>query len=94
VRLFSFDETDVFSQANPQLQVMAGHEAAAAMATIPHNQARGFVFGKQGNDWFVVNSSHLNQPDVQPNSMHMAPQTFNEVVTALHQAGLSNPIIH
>jgi hypothetical protein len=35
IRLFTFDETDAFSRANPGLQVMAGHEAAAAMAAVP-----------------------------------------------------------
>jgi hypothetical protein len=32
VRIIPYDETDAFSQANPHLQVMAGHEAATAMA--------------------------------------------------------------
>jgi hypothetical protein len=94
VRLFTYDETDAFSRANPHLQVMAGHEAAAAMAGIPADQARGFMIGKQGNDWHIINGSHLNVPDGQPNGMHMAPQTFNEIVTALQAAGVQNPIVH
>jgi hypothetical protein len=94
VRLFSYDETDAFSRANPQFQVMAGHEAAAAMAGIPPDQARGFVLGKQGNDWHVINSSHLNGPDGQANRMHLAPQTFNGIVSALRSAGVQNLIVH
>lgn len=44
VRIFSFDETNAFSRVNRPLQVAAGHEAAAAMAGIPSDQAkRGFV---------------------------------------------------
>jgi hypothetical protein len=55
VRLFTYDETDAFSRANPRLQVMAGHEAAAAMAGIPPDQARGFAVAKQSNNWHVFN---------------------------------------
>jgi hypothetical protein len=94
VRLFSYDETDAFSKANLHLQVMAGHEAAAVMAGIPPGQARGFILGKQGNDWHVVNSSHLNGADGQANKMHMAPQTFTAIVLALLAAGVQNPIVH
>jgi hypothetical protein len=94
VRLFTYDETDAFSRANPQLQVMAGHEAAAAMAGIPPDQARGFVVGRQGNDWHVFNQSHLNRPDAQSNTMRMDPQLFNEIVTALQGAGVQNPVTH
>lgn len=94
VRLFSYDETDAFSQANRHLQVAAGHEAAAAMAGIPPDQARGFVLGKQGSDWHVFNQSHLNRPDAQTNPMRMDPQTFNEIVSALQSAGIQNPVIH
>jgi hypothetical protein len=94
VRLFSFDETDAFSQANHHLQVGAGHEAAAAMAGIPADQARGFALGRQGSDWHVFNQSHLNQPDAQTNTMQMDPQLFNEIVSALQAAGVQNPVIH
>jgi hypothetical protein len=94
VRLFSYDETDSFSRNNPHLQVMAGHEAAAAMAGIPHDQARGFVLGKQGNDWHVYNQSHLNRPDGQPNPVQMDSQTFDEIVSALQAAGAPNPLVH
>jgi hypothetical protein len=94
VRLFSYDETDAFSQANLHLQLMAGHEAAAAMAGIPPDDARGFVLGKQGSDWHVFNQSHLNRLDAQPNSMRMDAQLFNEIVVALQQAEVQNPVIH
>ncbi len=94
VRLFTYDETDAFSQANSHLLVAAGHEAAAAMAGIPADEARGFVLGKQGTDWHVINQSHLNRPDAQPNTMQMDPQLFSEVVVALVRAGVRNPIIH
>jgi hypothetical protein len=94
VRLFTYDETDAFSRANPQLQVMAGHEAAAAMAQIPLDQARGFALGRQGSDWHVFNKSHLNSPDAQANTMSMDPQLFNEIVTALQGAGVQNPVLH
>ena len=94
VRLFSYDETDAFSRANPHLQVMAGHEAAAAMAGIPPDEARGFALGKQGSDWHVVNQSHLNRMDGQPNTMRMDPQTFNAIISALQAAGVQNPIVH
>jgi hypothetical protein len=94
VRLFPYDETDAFSQANRHLQVAAGHEAAAAMTGIPPDQARGFVVGKQGSDWHVFNQSHLNHPDGQTNTLRMAPQTFNEIVSALQGAGVQNPTIH
>ena len=80
--------------ANPALQVMAGHEAAATMAGIPHADARGFVLGKQGNDWHLFNQSHLNQPDGQANVMQMAPQTFLDIVDALRAAGAANPVVH
>jgi hypothetical protein len=93
VRLFSFDETDAFSRANRHLQVGAGHEAAAAMAGIPPDQARGFALLKQGNDWHVLNLSHLNRPDAQVNPMQMDGQLFNEIVAALQTAGVQNPII-
>ena len=65
IRLFTYDETDTFSLANPLLQVMAGHEAAAAMSGIPFDDAKGFVLGKQGADWHVFNQSHLNRVDSQ-----------------------------
>jgi hypothetical protein len=94
VRLFSYDETDAFSQANRHLQVAAGHEAAATMAGIPLAEARGFVLGKQGNDWHVFNQSHLNRPDAQPNTMRMELQLFNEIILALQTAGVQNPVIH
>lgn len=94
VRVFPYDETDAFSRANPPLQVMAGHEAAAAMAGIPLDQARGFVLAKQGNDWYVSNQSHLNQPDAQANTMQMDSPLFNDVIAALQGAGVQNPIIH
>jgi hypothetical protein len=94
VRLFTFDETNAFSMANPQLSVAAGHEAAAAMAGIPPDQARGFVLGKRGSDWHVFNQSHLNRPDAQANTMCMDPQLFNEIVSALQGAGVQNPVIH
>jgi len=94
VRLFLYDETNAFSMANPRLRVAAGHEAAAAMAGIPPDQARGFVLGKQGNDWHVFNQSHLNRPDAQTNTMRMDGQFFNEIVSALQAAGVQKPVIH
>jgi hypothetical protein len=94
VRLFTYDETDTFSSANPQLQVMAGHEAATAMAGIPPDQARGFVLAKQGSDWHVFNQSHLNRADAQANPMRMDGHLFNEIVSALQRAGVQNPVIH
>jgi hypothetical protein len=94
VRVFPYDETDAFSRANPQLQVMAGHEAAAAMAGIPQGQARGFVLGKQGNDWVINNISHLNGLDGQANTLRMDPQVFNEIVSAVRSAGVQNLVIH
>jgi len=94
VRLFPYDETDAFSQANRHLQVAAGHEAVAAMAGIPADEARGFVLGKHGGDWHIFNQSHLNHADAQANTMRMDPQLFNEVVSALQGAGVPNPVIH
>jgi hypothetical protein len=93
IRLFTYDETDAFSMANPHLQVMAGHEAAATMGGVPLDQARGFVLAKQGSDWVLVNSSHLNSADGQSNVLRMNPQTFNEVIAALQAAGVHNPMI-
>lgn len=90
IRLFAYDETDAFSQANHHLQVGAGPEAAAAMARIPPRQARGFVLAKQGSDWHVFNQSHLNLPDDQTNTMRMEGQLFNEIVAALQAAGVQN----
>lgn len=94
VWLFTYDETDAFSQANRHLQVAAGHEAAATMAGIPRDQARGFVLGRQGSDWHLFNQSHLNRPESQPNPMRMETLLFNEIVVALQGAGLQNPVIH
>lgn len=94
VRLFPYDETDAFFQANRHLQVGAGHEAGAAMAGIPLDQARGFLLGKQGSDWHVSNLSHLNQPDAQANPMQMDGQLFNQIVSALQAAGIQNPVLH
>jgi hypothetical protein len=94
VRLFTYDETDAFGRAHPQLQVMAGHEAASAMAGIPPDQVRGFTLVKQGSDWHVFNQSHLNRLDAQTNTMRMAPQTYQEIVSALQAAGLPNPVLH
>ena len=91
VRLVPFDETDAFSQANPTLQVMTGHEAAAAMVGIPLQQVRGFVLAKLGIDWHVLNQSHLNRADRQPNAMRMAPPTFAAIVSALQAAARSDP---
>jgi hypothetical protein len=93
VRLFPFDETEAFSMANPQLQVAAGHEAAAALAGIPPDQARGFVLARQGSDWHVFNQSHLNRADAQAHPLRMDPQLFNDIVTALQGAGVPNPVI-
>src|SRR5437764_270688 len=83
VRIFPFDETTAFSRANRHLQVMQGHEAAAAMAGIPRDQARGFGLGKVGGAWHVYNQSQLNKIDGQANTMQMHPQTFSEIVSAL-----------
>lgn len=47
VRVFPYNETDAFSAANPALQVMAGHEAAATMAGVSLDRARGFLLNKQ-----------------------------------------------
>ncbi len=94
VRLFTYDETDAFSQAHRPLQVAAGHEAAAAMAAIPLDQARGFVLAKRGAAWHVFNQSHLNRVDAQANAMRMDPQTFGAIVSALQTAGVQNPVIH
>jgi hypothetical protein len=93
VRLFMYDETDRFTKANPGLLVMAGHEAAAAMAGIAAADARGFVLGRQGADWHIINLSHLNQADSQANTMQMAPQTLSAIVTALQVAGVQNPVV-
>jgi hypothetical protein len=94
IRLFTYDETDTFSHANSHLQVMAGHEAAATLAGILLAQVRGFVLGKQGLDWLVVNASHLNLPDAQSNPMQMELLLFNAIVSALEQAGVQNPVIY
>jgi hypothetical protein len=94
VRLFSYDETDAFSMANPSLQVMAGHEAAAAMAGIPPDQTRGFVLAKHGGDWHVFNQSHLNSLDARANLMRMDGQLYHEIVSALQVAGVRNAVIH
>ncbi|MBL8792993.1 MAG: hypothetical protein JNM56_03750 [Planctomycetia bacterium] len=94
IRLFSYDETDAFSLAHPQMQVAAGHEAAAAMADFAATAVRGFVLGKMGGDWHVFNQSHLNRPDGQTRTMRMADQTFNAIVSALQQAGAVNPVCH
>lgn len=94
VRLFLYDETDAYCAAHPGLQLMAGHEAAATMAGIPRDEARGFLLGRQGSDWHVLNQSHLNRPDAQPNTMRMAPTSFVNVVQALQTAGVANPVIH
>jgi hypothetical protein len=94
VRLFAYDETNAFSMANPRLNVAAGHEAAAVMAGLPLDEARGFILAKQGSDWHVFNQSHLNRPDAQPNTMRMDGQLFNEIVLALHAAGACNPVTH
>lgn len=56
-------------------------------------RARGFILGKQANNWHVFNQSHLNRPDAQTNAMQMDPQLFNEVVAALQTAGVQNPVI-
>jgi hypothetical protein len=93
IRLFTYDETDVFSRANPNLQVMAGHETAAAMAGIPLDDARGFALAKLGVDWHLFNRSHLNRKDGQTNTMQMDPVTFNEILAALQHAGMQNPIV-
>jgi len=94
VSLFSFDDTDNFSRAHRHLCVVAGHEAAAAMAGIPLDQARGFVIAIQGNNWHLFNQSHLNQRDAQTNTMRMDEQLFNDIVAALQVAGVSTPIVH
>ncbi len=94
MRLFTYEETDVFCKANLHLQAAAGHEAAAAMAEIPFDQARGFVLAKQGRDWHVFNQSHLNRPDAQANIMRMDGQLFNAIVSALQAAGVQYPVIH
>ncbi|MHB1425395.1 MAG: hypothetical protein ACYC3I_19670 [Gemmataceae bacterium] len=94
VRLFSYDETDAFCRANRHLQLGAGHEAAAAMAGIPPDQARGFLLAKQGSGWHVSNQSHLNQPDAQANTMRMDGQLFAAIVSALQVAGVQNSVIH
>jgi hypothetical protein len=94
IRLVTFDETDAFSRANPQLQLMAGHEAAAAMVGIPLEDARGFVLRKQGSDWHALNQSHSNQAEGQANTMRMASSTFDDIVAAIQRAGVLPPIIH
>ena len=94
IRLFTFDETDAFSRANPALQVMAGHEAAAAMAAVPLVQARGFALGKQAGVWHLNNVSHLNQADGQSNTMQMSAATFAAVESALRAAGMTNLVSH
>lgn len=51
VRIFAYDDTEAFSMANPALQVMAGHEAAAAMADVQAALGRVAL----SLDAFVVN---------------------------------------
>lgn len=94
IRIFPYDDTDAFSGANPHLQVMAGHESAAAMAGIDPGDARGFVLGRQGGNWHVFEQSHLNRIDAQVNAMRMHPQIFAEIVAALQTAGVQTPVIH
>ncbi len=93
VRIFPFSDTRAFSRTNPHLLVMEGHEAAAALAGIPVDQARGFALGMPGGQWLIINSSHLNSVDGQANTMRMAPQTFKDVVSALQAAGVRNPVV-
>jgi hypothetical protein len=94
VRVFPFDETDAFAQAHPHLQVMAGHEAASTMAGFDLSQTRGFVLAIQGTKWHVINQSHPNQTDAESNPMRMESLLFQEVVAALQNAGILNPILH
>lgn len=94
VRVFPFDETTTFSIANQHLFVQDGHEAAAAMAAFPSDQARGFILAKQSNDWHVYNASHLNVPDGQANGMQMTSQTYNDIVLTLQTAGVQNLVVH
>jgi hypothetical protein len=93
IRIFTYDETDTFSRTNLPLQVMAGHEAAAAMAGVPLDQARGFAISKPAGVWQVFNQSHLNHPDGQPNTMQMSPSTLTDVLAALQLAGIQNPVV-
>ena len=93
IRFFTYDETDAFCRANPHLQVMAGHEAAATMAGIPLDKARGLSLTKVGNDWHLFNQSHLNRPDGQANPIQMDPVTFQEILAALRTAGMQNLVI-
>lgn len=89
VRLFPYDETDAFATANPHQRIMAGHEAAAKMAAIPPDQARGFLRGKSGGHWHLVNQSHLNVLDGQANTMRMSPATLSDIAAALQGVGVT-----
>ncbi len=92
IRLFTYDETDTFSKANLHLQVMAGHEAASAMAGFSLADTRGFVVGLQAKVWHLFNQSHLNRADAEPNTMRMSQKTMDAVSQAISNAGVSSVI--
>lgn len=89
IRLYNYEETDLFVATNPHLQVMAGHEAAAVMAGFAPNNTRGFVLGfATSSGWQIINCSHLNLPDGA--GLRMDSQSFSEVVMALQTGGVTN----
>jgi hypothetical protein len=69
--------------------VPGGHAQIAGDAGIPLSEARGFLVGRSGSGYQVVNLSHLNSPAPgSPGPMQMPQPLFDLVLQSLRNAGL------
>jgi hypothetical protein len=65
-----------------------GHAALVVAQGLRLSDCKGFVVGRSGNGWTVLNVSHLNGPQGQPGSLAMPLPLFASIELALHAAGL------
>jgi hypothetical protein len=65
-----------------------GHTELAKVVNVPQSECKGFAIGKTNGGFLPVNISELNGPQGQPGSLQMPQPVFDEIVQALHDAGL------
>src|SRR5437870_5718081 len=69
--------------------VPGGHAQLASDLGFPLAEVKGFIIGKSGNDYQVINASHLNNLAAQgaTGSLQMPDDLFQKVLQGLSNAG-------
>jgi hypothetical protein len=69
--------------------VPGGHAQLALDRRLPLHESRGFVIGRAGSGYQVMNRSHLNGPGQgSPGPMQMPQPLFDAVLQSLKDGGL------